>query len=358
MRTGFRFIALQAFALFCLSFCSFRAVGQSPVVLSHIVASVNQLSIGDINFRNSTTPKWLFTINIQVVGGGSLEVEMEVFVNFTLPGYESPPEALRIATEPFTVNGMRSVSNLDFDRTIPLKPGSQGYSLDPEARRRLEEVALPTGQIPAGTYSFRVVVTPVGGTLHEPGETGFELGLSNPTIVQLLSPADGDQFASRFPLFQWLYDGPSSRISVFEKFPGQASLEEAASGVPHYSATSGTNSLQYPSSDTRILEPGKTYVWFVEGLIGSAGGTTVVRKSDLRSFAVASVGAQSLSSILDELARILPQYQGLFDDLKAQGFTNSATLRLNGSVITLSDLQRVLNTFRRNPDAVTSVELE
>jgi hypothetical protein len=355
MRTRFRFITLQIFALFCLSFCASRAVGQSPVVVSHVVASVDQLTIGDINFRNSTTPKWLFTINIQVVGGGSLEVEMVVTVDFSLPDNESYPEALKIATEPFTVNGTRSVSNLDFDRTIPLKPGSQGYSLKPEAKRRLEEVALPTGRIPSGAYSFHVVVTPVGGT---PQSTGFELVLSNPSIVQLLSPVDGDQFASRFPLFQWLYDGPSSRISIFEKLPGQASFEEAASGVPHYSATSATNSLQYPSSGTRILEPGKTYVWFVEGLVGSAGGTTVVHKSELRSFAVATVGAQSLSSILDELARILPQYQALFDDLKAQGFTNSATLRLNGSVITLSELQQVLNTFRRNPDAVTSVELE
>ena len=276
---------------------------------------------------------------------------MSVHAGFEIPGEYPYPNAVSFTTDTFVVNGIRSISNLDLDRTVRLAR----YTVDNQAKRRLEEVALPTGQIPAGTYSFQVDVTPVGGT---PQGTGFSITLSNPTTVDLISPIDGDQFAGTFPLFQWLYDGPSSRISVFEKLVGQASLEEAASGVPHYSTTSTTNSLQYPSSGARILEPGKTYVWFVEGLIGSAGGTTVARKSDLRSFTVASIGAQSIYSILDELARALPQYQSLFDDLKTQGFTNPGTLRLNGSVISVSDLQQLLNTLRLNPDAVTSVELE
>jgi hypothetical protein len=65
-----------------------------------------------------------------------------------------------------------------------------------------------------------------------------------------------------------------------------------------------------------------------------------------------------MSSILDELARALPQYQSLFDEIKAQGFTTATTLRLNGSTIPFSDLQKLVNKLRLNPDAVTSVELE
>jgi hypothetical protein len=222
----------------------------------------------------------------------------------------------------------------------------------------LEEVALPTGQVPAGTYTFNVRVTSADGTVSTTGYPPIIIVISNPTTVELISPVDGDQFASQFPLFQWLYDGPSSRVSVYEKLPGQASLEEAASGIPHYATASTSNSLQYPSSGARILEPGKTYVWFVEGLSGVAGGTTAALKSSLRSFTVTSNGAQSMSSILDELARALPQYQSLFDEIKGQGFTTAATLRLNGSTIPLSDLQKLLNKLRLNPDAVTSVELE
>jgi len=351
MRKIHRLTAIQACAFCCLLLCSSYAVSQSPVDVTSIVAPVNQLSIGDIDFRHSTTPKWLFTINIHVRDGSSIRCVMAVNAGFTIPN-ENHRDAISFVTDTFRVNGNRSISNLDFDRTdLRLT----NYVLDSQAKRRLEEVALPTGQIPAGTYDFHVVVTPVGGSAEE---TIFSLVLSNPTTVELISPIDGDQFTSQFPLFQWLYDGPSSRVSVYEKLPGQASLEEAASGIPHYSTASTSKSLQYPSSGARLLEPGKTYVWFVEGLSSVAGGTTVSLKSSLRSFTVASNGAQSMSSILDELTRALPQYKSLFDEVKAMGFTTAGTLRLNGSIISVSDLQRLLNKLRLNPDAVTSVELE
>ncbi len=334
----------------CLLVALSTALSQSPTV-SSIVAPVNQLSVSDIDFRHSTTPKWLFTINIQVVG--TRTVTMAVRAGFSIPNRGDYPIALTFGTDSFTVRGTRSVSNLDLDRTIRLI----SYNLDNTAKRSLEETALSSGQIPAGTYTFNVDVTYVDGSA-PPGHTEFKIVLSNPTTVELISPVDDDQFANQFPLFQWLYDGPSSRISVFEKLPGQTSLEEAASGVPQFTKTTTANSMQYPSSGARILEPGKTYVWFVEGLSGVAGGTAVGRKSSLRSFTVASNGSQTLSSLLDELARALPRYQSLFDELKAQGFTTAGSLHLNGTAISIADLQRLVNTLRQNPDAVTTVELE
>lgn len=355
MRKRHGLFALQASIFCCLLLCASNAVSQSPTIaVSHIVAPVNQLSISDIDFRHATAPKWLFTINISVTGVSSLWVKMTVEAGFELPNHENYNNAVTFTTDSFLVTGARSISNLDFDRTIRLT----SYRVDNTAKRRLEESALPTGQIPAGTYTFNVFVTSVDGSIVAPPTPPIVIVLSNPTTVELIAPVDGDQFVNPFPLFQWIYDGPSARISIFEKLPNQATLEEAASGIPHYSTASGSNSLQYPSSGARLLEPGKTYVWFVEGLSGVAGGTTVALKSSLRSFTVSSNGAQSLLSILDELARALPQYQSLFDEIKAQGFTTAGTLRLNGSVISVPDLQRLLNKLRLNPDAVTSVELE
>jgi hypothetical protein len=119
-----------------------------------------------------------------------------------------------------------------------------------------------------------------------------------------------------------------------------------------------TNSLLYPSAGARILEGGKTYVWFVEGLSGAAGGTSVTRKSALRSFTVSSNGSQSLSGLLDELARALPQYQTLFNDLKSQGFTSANSILLNGKAMSVSDLQRLLMKLRQDPGVVTSAGAE
>ncbi|MEK9137448.1 MAG: hypothetical protein AAB393_10030, partial [Bacteroidota bacterium] len=283
-----------------------------------------------------------------------LWVTMTVEAGFELPNNEDFNNAVTFTTDSFLVNGTRSISNLDLDRTIQLK----SYRVDNTAKRRLEESALPTGQIPAGTYTFNIRVTSTDGTVSATPLTPIVIVLSNPTTIDLISPIDGDQFVGQFPLFQWQYDGPSSRISIYEKLPGQTTLEEAASGVPHYSGVTSTRSLQYPASGTRILEPGKSYVWFVEGLIGASGGTQVGRKSTLRSFTVTSNGGASFASILDELSRALPQYQALFDELRAQGFTTASTVRFNGSAVSLSEVLRLVNTLRQNPDAVSSVEIE
>ena len=353
MRQRDRSSFLCALVSCCALFFSY-AVSQTPTItVSHILAPVNQLSISDIDFRHSTTPKWLFTININVTGVQSLWVRMSVTTSFALANDGSYPNALMFTTDTFLVSGMRSISNLDLDRSIRLT----SYNLDNAAKRRLEEIALPTGQIPAGTYTFDVRVTSADGSISSPPDE-IDIVLTNQTTVELISPMDGDQFATRFPLFQWLYDGPSSRISIYEKLPGQATLEEAASGVPQYSTVTSSNSFQYPSSGARLLEPSKSYVWYVEGLSGTAGGTTVSRKSALRSFTVGSDGVQSLSSILDDLSRALPQYQTMFDNLKAQGFTTAGTMQLNGVTISLEDLRQLLNKLRKDPDVVTSVELE
>ena len=350
-----RFTTLNAIA-FGLLLCVSHAVGQSPIIrVSHILAPVNQLSVSDIDFRHSTTPKWLFTININVAGVPSLWVKMSVAASFSLSNDGSYTNALTFTTDSFLVTGSRSVSNLDLDRTI----GLESYNVDNAARRQLEQTSLSGGHIPAGTYSFNVRVTSADGLIQSiPPVDPFEIILTNPTSLELISPIDGDQFVTPFPLFQWLYDGPRSRISIYEKLPGQSTLEEAVSGIPHYSTVTTSNSLQYPSTGARLLQPGKTYVWYVEGLSNASGGTTIGRKSAPRSFTVSSNGSHSLSSILDDLARALPQYQSLFDELKSQGFTTAGTLQLNGATISVSDLQRLLNKLRTNPDAVTSVELE
>lgn len=352
MQRSYVFTASQAVAL-CLFLFSSLVVGQSPVLVTNTVSPVNQLSLGDLDFLNSATPKWLFTINMTTVPPGrTVTAMMTIHMDIILASGEEYADAVVISTKPphFIIPGSRTITNLDLGRTIPVNRAQ----IRDDAKRRLEETALPGGSVPAGQYRFMVDIS-VGDTTVG---TAFEIVISNPTTLELLSPIDGDQFATQFPLFQWVYDGPSARISIYEKLPSQGTLEEAASGIPHFSTTTTSNSLQYPPAGARLLEPSKTYVWYVEGLSGVSGGTMVGRKSALRSFTVGSTGAPSLSSILDDLARAMPQYQSLFDELKSQGFTTAGTLQLNGTSISVSDLLRLLNKLQSNPEAVTSVVLE
>jgi len=332
-----------------------RSNGQSIILDPPVVIPVGTLSISDIDFLNSTSPKLLFTIDMRTSPEGrTVDAIMELAVY--VPAYNPDVQALYIKTRPFTIVSSRTVTNLDLGKSIQLETNR----FDADARRWLENIALPSGWVPPGSYNFVVNVTPLGGGTATPPRT-FSIVLTNASSIEPVFPLNGDQLTTSFPFFQWRYDG-RTRISVFEKLENQGNLEEAASGVPLLTAVSETQSYQYPSAGVRPLQPGRTYVWYVEGLASTAGGTDVGQKSDLRWFTIASEGAAastSTSTLLEELERALgPKYRALFDQIRAQGLLPQGTVRLNGTMISYADLLQWLNKIRTNPDAVTSVVLE
>jgi len=184
--------------------------------------------------------------------------------------------------------------------------------------------------------------------------------LGNPSSVELLFPTDGDQSVTQFPLFQWRYDGSLSRVSVFERLPGQTTLEEATSGVPHLVQEVAGLSLQYPTAGVRTLQPGKTYVWFVDGLVRSAGGTIQTAHSALRSFTVSTGGSPAIEgTLLDRLERALgPRYKSLFDQLRTNAYNASGDLMLNNRPMNSGQLDSLLNLIRQNPNLVTGAHVE
>lgn len=332
-----------------------RSNGQSIILDPPVVVPVGTLSVSDIDFLNSTAPKLLFTIGMRTFPEGStVDATMELAVY--VPEYNPDVQALYIKTQPFKILSSRTITNLDFGKSIQLETSR----FDADARKWLENIALPSGWVPSGTYNFIVNVTPLGGSTPPPPRT-FSIVLTNPSSIEPVFPLNGDQLTTCFPFFQWRYDG-KTRISVFEKLENQGSLEEAASGVPLLTAVSQTQSYQYPSAGVRPLQPGRTYVWYVEGLASTAGGADIGQKSDLRWFTIASEGAAgstSTSTLLEELERALgPKYRALFDQIRAQGLLPQGTIRLNGTMLSYADLLRLLNKIRTNPDGVTSVVLE
>jgi hypothetical protein len=232
------------------------------------------------------------------------------------------------------------------------------YSVDESKKQHLLDLARPSGIMPSGTYAFHVTVEPRGAA-GPPAQDAFAFVLTNPSNIELLLPADGDAAVSPFPLFQWQFDGTRSTLFLFEQLPGQVSSEETASGIPLLSADVTTTSYRYPTSGVRALLPGKTYVWYVEGHIRTSGGTDVALKSPLRSFTVALGSGTPTATLLDQLEAVLPlKYKPVFDRIRAEGLTQTGTIRLNNDAITQPDLMNLINMFRTNPDAVLSVELE
>ncbi len=363
MGTSYRYVfGRRSFAMaaaIILLWLPTTMVGQTTRVLVDppVIVPANTLTINDIDFTHATAPKLLFTIQMRTEPPGST-VTATMTLRARIPAYNPDVDVVFIETAPFEINSIRVITNLDLGKSVPLRTNI----LDAGGKAWLQNVALPSGSIPAGAYQFTVTVTPVTGL---GDEKSFEIDILNPSSIEPIFPLDGDQVPTPFPLFQWRYDG-NAQLWVFEKLESQGSLEEAASGVPLLSAESATQSYQYPSSGVRSLLPGKTYVWYVEGLVPTSGGTSVSQKSPLNWFTVAPEGGaagpaldESTSSLLDELERTLgPKYRPLFDRIRALQLLPQGVARLNGQVITNADLIRLLERLRANPDSVMSVELE
>ncbi|MGA9116602.1 MAG: hypothetical protein WB626_07500 [Bacteroidota bacterium] len=320
------------------------------------VAPVNTLTLNDLDFVNATTPKWLFTISLIAEPPGPAEVQ-QMIVSFTavLSGGEDFGEVARLRTKPFTVEGVRHISNLDLRRGSPLLLDFE--LIEPQAQR-LRDIALPSGVVPAGVYDIRITVVDAEGNITTLPD-GPDFIITNPSALELLSPPDGEPSAGLYPLFQWRGDAPRWRISLFRRLPGQTGNEETASGMPILSEEMAAPVFSYPASGAAALEPGSSYVWFVEGLVGASGGAGRVMRSEIRSFSTGGgVGARS-STLLDELERALgSRYQVLVDQLRAEAMTESGALYLNGSPVTLSELMQILGGLRADPESVTGVEIE
>jgi hypothetical protein len=354
MRASLLFIAIFLLA-------SMPALAQGPTIdIGTSVTPANVLTLQDVDFVNATTPKWLFTIDLRIrnaAGGNitSVNVVMAIRMDVMLANGESFSPASELRTRTFPVEGSRSISNLDLKEN-PVYGIT--YTLSPEAKKRFEELALPTGFMPSGTYTFHIEVTTE--RYNQTFTASFKFVLSNPSRLELVFPMDHDRSVGSFPFFQWYFDGPRSRISIFEQLPGQSSPQEAADGVPYATAEVTTNSFLYPSSGVRPLESGRTYVWFVEGIVAASGNPGASFKSPYRSFTVSAGGSNAaMQSLLDELERVLgPRHRALFDRIRSEALSPTGKLRVDGATITTTELVKLIDRFRSDPAAVGNVDIE
>jgi hypothetical protein len=345
--------------ILCAALLFASTVQAQRIQLATSAAVLDQATMNDLDFVRSTTPKWLFTIELRVDPPTESVSNIVVDVNgdLSLANGRSQTDVITLTTLPFSVNGSLSLTNLDLARS-GIRGDYRFYDSKIE-QLGIKGVALSGTRLPAGTYTLRLSVH-IRGSFTELARGTIVFVLTNPSAIELLFPVDGDPGVGQFPLFQWLYDGVESRISVFEQIPGNSSLEDAVTGVPHLVQDVPGRSFQYPTAGARVLQPGKSYVWFVEGLVRSSGGTVQTVRSPLRSFSIAQSGmASEAESLLDVLERALgPKYKTLFDQLRRDAFSTPGLLMLDGTSITPESLRALINQIQQNPDVVQSVRIE
>jgi hypothetical protein len=348
--------------IFCLMLAAALPATAQKVDVFTTAAPLEQATISDVDFIRATSPKWIFTLDLRMhpAGNQTQEVLLELRGNVALATGKSAEDLFYLKTKSFVLSPARTITNLDL-RNPDLK---DLYAFDEGKAEEIgiKSVGLSSAFLPSGVYTIDVIVNKVerGRTTGQIGRAKIVYVLKNPSRVELLFPIDGDRAVSPFPLFQWLFDGTVSTLYVFEKLPGQESLEEVASGVPILKEEMSAAYYQYPSGGVRALQPGKTYVWYVAGRALSAGGGSQDIRSTLRSFKVSQAGGYaSLESLLDDLERTLgPKYKTVFDQIREAELTSTGTLQLNGAPITAEQLRELLQQLRANPELVRSVRVE
>jgi hypothetical protein len=325
---------------------------------------VTSLAIGDLDFKAFGSNHWLFTLNVDYPGRhDSMQLSGELNVVLS-DGTPISNPAMTLTTDIFEVNNQRTVTNLDIGKSSDIKTQSFDYNSD--AKDKIQKLALGTGKLPAGTYTFHMVITDLNAPAQSVAKD-IVLNLENLSRMDLIMPQDEIEVPTPFPLFQWRYDGSDVQLSVYEKKQRHHSREEAASGVPQLQIQTGTpefpsgsKSFQYPTTGARPLEPGKTYVWKVVGLTGGSGGSGQQVPSEIWEFTVTNANGHGDidTSGLNEGLTFL---NGLGEDILKQllngDLTPTGIMYIDGRPISAHEGQALLNNLTSNPDKIIKIEL-
>ncbi len=157
-------------------------------------------------------------------------------------------------------------------KPFPLPKGTRLYQYRDVKIDKTETVSgyevfvTRSGQLPAGTYRFVLILRPFGvGDSNE-----FDAEPMGPP--RLITPRDGDTVRQKYPTFTWTPPAPmpaggvTYELRLVEIRTGQSAQEALAANPPWFEQKDiRSTSLTYPTSARQLedLQPGKMYAWQV-----------------------------------------------------------------------------------------------
>ena len=165
--------------------------------------------------------------------------------------------------------GVETFDNRQFDQ----------YNLNPSSPALLN-VAASTGVMPAGAYTYTVLVYDENGNVIAQDE-GVNVFTNESTIIDLIGPGmplgqSPEMVAMTTPFFQWFSTLSNFHFALYEVNQGQQSANDITANLPVYEESGLSASfLQYPPS-AELLEAGKTYAWQVTAPLQGSQGTQTV----------------------------------------------------------------------------------
>jgi hypothetical protein len=288
----------------------------------------------------------------------SVGIRLEAETRFT----QGPIEIFSGITRPVSLeaNTPRFFTNRDLGKggVLELIDHELIDIVDPSPdTRQFVDVVRGTGKLPDGLYNFYLTAyipastAPPYGPFEELQSIERQLNIVNPTRVELLSPYDGERVVTQFPLFQWRSDTRRVILRVFEIPQGARSLDETITGIPHLERPiSDSNQFFYPQTGAgiRSLEPGKSYVWYIEGLYRTSANIEEAITSELYEFTIVDPAQYSSSDyFLMQLERLLgSEYPDILTQLEQGHIEFTGEIFLDGASITRAEFGMIIDAIR------------
>ena len=319
-----------------------------------------------------------------------IAIEFEIIANVPSLGLDNR-RIIYIRTLPFDFNGEVAISTKNLDLNMDNIYYTDGrevtgihkdeFEFIPEEEFTQLQTAILSGlKLPAGDYIFNFAIYPENSSEPPLSETQV-ISVGNPSDLELVSPGgaleDNIEIYSIYPMFQWESTdfmwtegncdecGYFIRVSEYNRW-NHSSIEEAlndkanlpypdngrfyqlpsvivAAGAGRGDLLTADNTFQFPFTDAKPLEEGKTYVWQIRKVFPTTSGSELL-ESDIFAFTIPSMGGDeesgtasggSSNMYLQIMEQIIDAdtYNALFSG-ELEGF-------LPTGVVTLNDTQQL-----------------
>jgi hypothetical protein len=286
-----------------------------------------------------------FSGTIRADGAGYIVLHATVLIQ--LQGDPGPQELVYAETNPFFINGSRSLtaSDLATGSTSDIQIKGSPYRENSALRSRIEDYAKQLPTAPVGRYFIQLVAFDSSNTSPLGSGTQKIITIRNasPDEVQvnLIDPQPGAVVSTTLPTFSWSSANSNVTVYVFEMLRVYQSIEEAITGIPYLKQDiSGAQSFTYPANALRRLEQNKSYVWYVEAAV-TTNRQTIQRRSEIRLFRIQSDNRanQEISDMMNNFGNTVA---GTFSTLQSIGWIPNGTITLDGKPLTLDDLKALV----------------
>lgn len=376
--------------------------------------------IGDFDFNNGRNNPDIFEYALSYVppdgdgtpGSGTginISIEFEMVANVPSLGLDHR-RIFYVKTRPAILNGEVRLSTKDLDLNVNEIYYTDGRLFDvstessefmPESEfQALQSTVMAFGKLPAGDYIFNLVIDPVDATTQSPLSERNVVSVGNPSNLDLVAPGgrldDQLEIYTMYPWFQWessdfMWTGSNCPqcgyfIRISEYNPAiHSSVDEALndlSNLPYpdnhqfyrldaqivaaaANLYTAETSFQYPFSDAKPLEDGKTYVWQVKKVYPTTSGSEMV-ESDIFAFSIPEMGGEGgtttggINIWLQMLEQMLDSdtYNQLFSG-ELTGYTPTGIVTLNETQqLTQDQLSAIIGQLLAGQIAIQSIAVE